>query len=146
IIWTLSEVFNFGRWDATGLYDAGGQTERDGPIGISEEKIAELCKVSLRSVEPAMKLLKRILGMRVRSRRRNFVTQRFEGADAYYFPTPKETRANTQGLRSGFSEDNALTNNANREGDSEQKNEPNCRSHTQGLRTNLSINLLRKKD
>jgi hypothetical protein len=146
IIWALSDVFNFDRWDATGLYDAGGQTDPDGPIGISEEKIAELCGVSLRSVEPGMKLLKLILGMRVRARRRNFVTQRFEGADAYYFPTPKETRANTQGLRSGFSEDNALKDNANCERDSEQKTEPNCRSHTQGLRTNLFSNFLRKTE
>jgi len=144
IIELLPETtFNFERWQATGFYDAGGQPNGH---GITEETIAELCGVSLRSVAPAMKLLARILGMRTRSRRRDFVTQKFEGAKAYHFPTPQETRANTQGLRSGFSEDNALTDNENRERDSEPKTEPTCQTHTQGLRTNLSINFSRKKD
>jgi hypothetical protein len=144
IIELLPETtFNFERWQATGFYDAGGQP--DG-YGISEETIAELCGITRRSVKPAMKLLARVLGMRVRNRQRDFATQRFEGAKAYHFPTPQETRANAQGLRSGFSEDNALTDNENRERDFEPKSEPTCRANAQGLRTNLSSNLSRKKD
>src|SRR5262249_39368910 len=68
IIELLPETtFNFERWQATGVYDAGGQP--DG-YGISRETIAELCGVSLRIVGSTMKLLAHILGMKASTRRR----------------------------------------------------------------------------